>query len=898
MRSVVGILLVLIFQTAFGQQLPPSIRWKQMKSAHATWVYPEHLEKYAFKTAAFLDSIYPYNTFLLGDAKDIPIILNPYTSVSNGYVTLLPRKSEWYLQPYYSTYFGNVEWYKLLGIHEYRHVVQMDGLNTGSVKTAKIFAGNLGQLSMLFWAYPLWFFEGDATFAETELTRSGRGHSGLFSMPMKMIANEYGDKNLDYYKIYLGSYKRYYPSHYHLGYYMIDYLYTAFPDAGLWDEIFTETSATAFIPGSFHLWLKRITGLNYRQITDTVMQQFRFPSGDSPNHGDLLPLPSEKIYTSDVYPHMINSHLLLFLQYGFEKTPAVYAFDFRNGKTRKIRSIPAYHFTANERYMAWTEYKPHPRWSHQNYSRIAVYDMWTKKFFYLTRPGKYQLASIDLAEGKPLLAAVRYDLSLVPHLEIWDVEKREKLHDYAYPEFESIRQPDFADDLSRVVFSALKENQGSAVYAQPVHQPVAPERISRMFYGENMNYPKWRNGRLFYQTDAGGNLHIEATDTVPSKGYALNRTRYGMNTFEIKGDSMCYPVYTASGYRLTCEKFTLPKELTETDRDVPVPIPIKIDDFTVRKPVVITSSKPEKFKRLRSYINPHSWLVGLGMQDKEFSLAAMIFVNDILDENSLTAGITARTDKSYTASVSWEYKRFFPILGLRYSYDYYYDYTLPYKNLTLYMRIPLTFPKGMWSRKFEWHGGLTFSSYGSNLYRPYHTSVYYGQWYHTAYRHVGSRKGWSLYAYAAKEPVTNSDEIFLNGKFRLPGPGRNDYWEVRGIYQYNSGMYPFYSSIPPVRGTELIYTSPWQAVHTTYHAPLAYPEWGWKRVFYLKRLRYKLFYDHAWLGTSELSSVGFELIGDWNFLGFKYDIPLGIRVAYLPGWYDINVSGVFFNLSW
>ena len=67
---------------------------------------------------------------------------------------------------------------------------------------------------------PLWFLEGDAVFAESALTESGRGRSPSFQKELKAISVE-KDKIYKYDKIVNGSFRDYIPDHYQSGYQMV-----------------------------------------------------------------------------------------------------------------------------------------------------------------------------------------------------------------------------------------------------------------------------------------------------------------------------------------------------------------------------------------------------------------------------------------------------------------------------------------------------------------------------------------------------------------------------------------------------------------------------------------------------------------------------------------------------
>jgi len=863
----------------------------KLKTPHLQIVYPSHLESYALKTGRFTESIYQANSEPFGESKPITLVLNPYTAVSNGYVTLLPRKSEWYLQPYRSSYFGNLAWYKLLGIHEYRHVFQIDGLNKGFIKWSKVFSGNLGESILLGWAYPLWLFEGDATYAETRFSGTGRGYSSIFQLPFITIANEYKSKDLNYYKIYFGSYKRYYPSHYHLGYFLVNYLYDNYPQKELWKKIYKKSSVSAFIPGSFQLWLKKHTGLNYQQLTRKVLEGIKGSRrSEAFSNISFLPLKRPKSYTSDIYPHIVGKDSLYFLRSGFDELPTIYFYSAQEQSLKKIKTTGTGYFTANSSLLAWAESKPHHRWGKSVYTRIRVYNPDTHEDFYLTTAGKYQ--SPSLWKKGNLIVTVRYDSSVVPHLEIWDADTRKRVHTFDYPQFESIRQPYFSENGKSIVFTALHEDKGSAVWNQSLQENTPPQRLTPYFTRTIVQYPHLYHGRLYLEND-NDHLHLSEVNLQNGKVYRLTRSHYGMHTFDISGDSVCFSEYTAKGFRIRCEKLTAQKiaeQLASEQGYKELQKYLQPDTSTYIH---------GKYSHLLSYLNPHTWLWGIGViADSEYVAGAFLTADDVLNENHTEVGFIATSNHQWSIFGAWEYRRYFPVLGLRYTSDKYFMYKEPFRHMTVYMRIPLNFSSGIWKRYLQPRLEISSTRYGNLQFYPYGGEISFSVSRERAYRHTDSRWGTSMHLRYRAEPVSVSENMDGYLSIQWPGLFKNDVFKYEGIFYHHTGTYPFRASAQPVRGIYINTPVSWNASHFTYHAPLAYPDWGWRRIFNLKRIRYKLFYDIARFKAGTFQSTGIDLIGDWNFFGNKMDIPLGMRFAYVMPENRLVSSLIIWGISW
>ena len=111
-------------------QNPSSTRWKQINTESFQLIFPDDFEDRAQELANIL--VYANEVArnsLETKPKKISIILQNNTTVDNGFVTLAPKRSEFYGTP--SQENEGVDWLKKLAVHEYRHVVQFEKYNEG-----------------------------------------------------------------------------------------------------------------------------------------------------------------------------------------------------------------------------------------------------------------------------------------------------------------------------------------------------------------------------------------------------------------------------------------------------------------------------------------------------------------------------------------------------------------------------------------------------------------------------------------------------------------------------------------------------------------------------------------------------------------------------------------------
>ena len=190
------------------QNLSSSYKWYQLKTPHFNIIYPEGFSEQGQRMANTMEHIYNPAAASLGvrPKKNFPLILQNQNAVSNGFVTLGPRRSEFYtMSPQNANFLGNNDWLDLLALHEYRHVVQYDRSRTGFTGFIRNIFGEYSQAAVASAVVPSWYWEGDAVGIETALSASGRGRIPQFSAAFRANLLEIGSYN--YNKQYLRSYK-------------------------------------------------------------------------------------------------------------------------------------------------------------------------------------------------------------------------------------------------------------------------------------------------------------------------------------------------------------------------------------------------------------------------------------------------------------------------------------------------------------------------------------------------------------------------------------------------------------------------------------------------------------------------------------------------------------------
>lgn len=197
---------------------PVSARWSQIRSEHFTVIYPTETDSLAREYLSMLEFHRPqaFESVRVKGSR-IPVVLHPYTTLSNGSVTWAPKRIDLFTSP--DAYDGTSDsWISQLTTHELRHQAQMEVYTKGVFKVLYYPLGEcvsgLGAGLYIGRTY----MEGDAVISETELLRGGRGRSAEFMRYYRMAAITDDDRS--YYRYQNGSYRYFTPNQYAFGYHM------------------------------------------------------------------------------------------------------------------------------------------------------------------------------------------------------------------------------------------------------------------------------------------------------------------------------------------------------------------------------------------------------------------------------------------------------------------------------------------------------------------------------------------------------------------------------------------------------------------------------------------------------------------------------------------------------
>lgn len=401
---------------------PSGVRWRELKSANYRVIYPVGTDSLAQRYMNLLELYRPYvMSGVMANPKSIPVVLHPYTTVSNGMVVWAPKRVELYTCPPASGGYAQT-WDSQLVLHESRHVGQMNAFTTGVFKPLGWFFGEqiTGLGCGIYGAK--WLLEGDAVIAETELSNSGRGRSAGF-MEYYRAAFLNGDFR-NWYKWKFGSNKIYTPNVYSLGYMVLsagrsmtdDYTYTG--------KMLKSYVKHFYNPNVLNATQKSLTGYPLRRLASAgVMYHTGLWEKDLEERGEFTAPQEFDVRRSNYYTTYenivpLNADSIICVKKSFDAPARLVmvgadaGFNEQNRRGEKVlRYFSSYagNFARSGNKLYYVETIGDKRWGMVAYNDLFSYDIESGKISRLTRKARYNNPSVSTTGDS--LAVVEYPLT-------------------------------------------------------------------------------------------------------------------------------------------------------------------------------------------------------------------------------------------------------------------------------------------------------------------------------------------------------------------------------------------------------------------------------------------------------------------------------------------------------
>lgn len=649
----------------------PAIKWQKITTPNFRILYPTGFDAQAQRMANTLEHIREAESRTLDvSTRRISVILQNQNAISNGFVSLIPRRSEFYTMPPQDYNFtGTTEWLDQLASHEYRHVVQFDKANRGFNKLLYYAFGPATLAAMSVTAVPQWFWEGDAVVTETAFTPGGRGRIPNFGLVFR--TNLLEGRDFNYHKQYLRSYKHNIPDHYVFGYQMVSFLRKYTNDPMIWDKVTSRAWSMPFIPFTFSNAIKKETGMHvtslYRKMADDLTKQWNEEvEALTLTSFETIPHQPRTGYTDYMYPQLLEDGSIVVMKRGIGD---ILQFRILKDGAEKKSFIPGVvngtgMLSAEGNLVVWNEYGFDPRWRMKTYSVIKLYDVKEKKLKVVTQKTRYASASISPDQQK--IVTVETDTEYNTNLVVLDTAGI-VLKKFPNPEHAFYSMPRWFDGGKKIV--ALKTTrQGRTVSVFEENSEQETELIP--YSQENIGHPVMVGDYLFYNSPVTGIDNIYVLDIKNGERLQVTNSKYGAYNPVVSPDLKA--IYYNEQTRDGMDVVAIPFDPALWRTFAPKPDPKSFFQIITQqegRPNLFDSIPQQafgakKYSKVSGVFNPYSWgaYFNTGLTQADIGISSQ----DILSTTILKAGyLYDINERTGLWRVGVSYQGWFPIIDVQ-----------------------------------------------------------------------------------------------------------------------------------------------------------------------------------------------------------------------------------------
>jgi hypothetical protein len=923
---VITISLVLGTVMSHAQQIggnPPSVKWRQINTPTARVIFSIGLDSTAQRIANVIAHMNSLTAATIGNKqKKVNILLQHQTVISNAYVGLAPFRSEFYLTPDQNSFeLGTISWPDQLAIHEYRHVQQYNNFNVGLSKGLSLLFGQAGQALANDAAIPNWFFEGDAVYNETLVSRQGRGRLPYFFNGFRSLWA--AGKDYSWMKLRNGSLKDYVPNHYPLGYMMVAYGREKYGDL-FWKNVTQDAAAYKSLIYPFQSAVKKYAGVDYKTFRTAALDHFKQQfKADGINRTGKK---NQHFIADEEYPAYINDTTLIYVKSTYSQRPH---FVTRAGKVEhEIGAMSVsldHYFSYRNGKVVYATYKPDIRWGNKTYNDLMVLDIKTGLEHRITHKSRYFSPAFN-AEGKRIVA-VQMDISGKSQLHLLDAVSGKLIKAFANPKNYTHTYPQFYDD--NTILSTSRDSVG---FVNMILTDI--QTGERKFIGGSgtpAGFTKVKNdGILFTRTyelkDRMFLLKDYSLFELLAPAYNRQLSYYQPASTLNK---LAWVAPTAYGNRIYQVDRRYTRLIERVDNGVYDAPDMGITSLNIDSAASILESMPADtfaithYPKTKGLFNFHSLLPTFNDPNYTVALQGENVLNTFHSQVTFNYN---RNEGYKETGVDLAYAGLYPFILA--GFDYTVDRRLLAQNVNIYwneldfhggLRVPLNLSGGKNISGLTLSSSLHYSKtdfqqvYANVLNRSYtyiNNTLSFSNQIQQARQNIYPRLGQSFainYRHAINGLKAN--QLFLGGNVYLPGLFKNHSLVLNLAHQQSGqdNVFSFSNNFPFSRGyaAENLYNQ--DKFGFNYHFPLAYPDAGIANLLYIMRVRANAFYDQTHGSyfytlrtvrgstivtetkstSSNFRSTGAELFFDTKWFN-QHPITFGVRYSRLL---DANIFG-------
>jgi hypothetical protein len=912
-RSLLNLLLPLLLVTTISkaQQFggnPPSIKWKQINTNTAKVIYSQGMDSSAMRIADIIHRMSPSTKATIGfKQKQVSIVLQNQTTISNGYVGLAPFRSEFYLTPEQNSFdLGSLPWAVQLAIHEFRHVQQYNNFNVGLSHALKIAFGEGGQALGNDLSVPNWFFEGDAVYNETLVSKQGRGRLPYFFSGYRALWS--AGRNYSWMKLRNGSYRDYVPNHYPMGYMMVAYGREKYGNM-FWKNVTHDAASYNGLFYPFQQAVKKYSGKSYKQFRGDAFNHFKQQfKNDKP---DSTFKKNQHFIADQEYPAYVNDSTLIYLKTTYSHIPQ---FVIKTGSRERAISVQSIatdnYFTYNDSKVVYSAYRPDVRWGYRNYNELVVLDVNTGKERRITRKTKYFSPAFS-PDGKTI-AAVQVNPSGKSELHLLNAQSGKLISVipnsdelfYTYPKFygnsklvSAVRNSD-----GKMSLELIDIKTGDTKYLLPFsYEPVGFISVFKdlIFFSKTSGV----DDKLFaLSVKNGGIVELNSSNSELIGAYQpaiynnkiawVGLTAFG---FKIKEDNLD----ALSPVKLDSLPALSEFGINTLDKDSSANLLASVTS----PPLAVTN-----YSKAYNFLNFHSLFPTIN--DPNYSLA--LVGENVLNTFQSQLSLRYNRDEGYKrVGYDATFGGLFPYItaGGGYTFDrraFYKGNNIYFNETDLHagLQVPLNLTVGKHSTSVTAGSDIYYSRntfqqpyramFADRQYTYLNNFIYFNNQIQQAKQNINPRFAQSISInYKTAISSISASQFLISGSFYFPGLSINHSLVISAAHQQKgqNNAIGFSNDFPFSKGYGVQNLDNMNKVGVSYHFPIVYPDAGVANLVYLLRLRGYLFYDHTHATSSQFTLNGnpfeanFRSTGAAVFFDTKLfnqgSVSFGVRYSYL-----------------
>jgi len=900
---------------------PTFIKWKNIDTKNVNVIFPDGLEAQANRIANIINLITVKHSNSIGPkTKKVDLILQTNQVFSNGFATLAPIRSEFFGTPLQNnTALGVSDWLDLLSVHEYRHIQQFLNSRYGATKWMSYLRGQWGWGLAMNLNIPDWYSEGDATMTETVLSKNGRGRTPSFFSEQRALLLD--NEIYSYHKARNGSFKDLVPSHYPLGYTIVNYSRNTFGTT-IWKDVLADAGRynTIFYP--FSGALKSHTGFRAPELYKKSYAQLKqnwLTELDSIKLTKTQNITKQNKYTVTNYrnAHYLNDGSIVAIKSSYKETP--YLVHLNKGKETKLTNIgiaPESFLSENNNRIAWTEVRTDIRWGNRNYTVIKLFDFDTKKKKTITGKGKF--FSPQYSNNGDRIVTVENNEKLESSILILNSMTGKQNQKIKVESLDFVSFPKWTAGDKAIVY-LLKRNSKLAFFKYELSNKEITQ-LSDWTTNTIGNY-NINGSKIYFNAGYSGIDNIYSIDLDGSKKITqLTSVKVGAYTPDVSPNSttLLFSELNKTGNYLS--EIKIDKSINNPITPTPA-IKMKRYNITLDKTennildsIPNITYEAEDYKGFLKGTKLHSWRI---RNDNSLTSLNLQFDTVLSDFSAALDLGYNKNEESPTFGTTAYYSKYFPILFM--STDFQFrniDKKIIQNNGSIKKEknrfneffisggviTPLNWVTGNYYTSltpivsYQYRTLIDFNRINNSSLSTMYTGFQFSNSRRFAFQNIKSRFSQSISFFYNKSITSDAAEkIYGLVSFNFPGLMKNHSLNIEGEYQKEllTNSFQFSDQFQYARGYYSFSGDQAQRISINYGLPLAYPDWGFAGITYFKRIRANLFCDITQIknnfkftsSTINANSYGAELLFDNTFLNF---LPLSIGVR--SSWKDINLS--------